>query len=151
MSPVSMIDQVDVMKEYLQDRFPEKIELIANNAAKVRDELSHLNREITTLLAPFKGASILTSHPSLGYFCKTYDLQQLTVECEGKSPAPRDVERLLKQLQHTEIRCAFRQIGFPDAATKKIARDLNVPLHDLDPYSVKYHHNLMHIARNIAQ
>jgi zinc transport system substrate-binding protein len=41
---------------------------------------------------------VLVSHPAFGYFCKDYDLEQISIEVEGKEPRPKDVseEYLIK-------------------------------------------------------
>lgn len=151
MSPVSMLNQISVMQGYLVNKFPDKLELITENANDIKSRLEVLNNTIKTQLAPYKGDSILTSHPSLGYFCDTYGLEQFTIECEGKDPTPRDIEALLHQLQHTQLRCAFKQKGFPDMATIKIAKDLRVPLYELDPFADDYYANMLQITGHVAE
>lgn len=151
MSPVSMIEQMHVMKECLIKQFPEKKELLEANASAVVEKLSSLNKEIQNILAPHSGSSILVSHPALGYFCDTYKLNQISIECEGKSPSPKDLEKLLKKLQYTKIQCAFSQRGFPNQAAEKISATLHFPLYELDPYDIHYEENLLKIATQIAQ
>jgi zinc transport system substrate-binding protein len=151
MSPVSMIEQIHVMQEYLIKQFPEKKELLQANANLVIEKLSSLNKEIQKILAPHSGSSVLLSHPALGYFCETYKLNQISIECEGKSPSPKDLEKLLKKLQHTKIQCAFSQRGFPNQAAEKISATLHFPLYELDPYDIHYEENLLKIATQIAQ
>ena len=151
MSPVSMLEQISVMKGYLIERFPEKSALIEANSVRVIKKLSNLNHEIEKILAPYSGSSILVSHPALGYFCDTYKINQISIECEGKSPSPKDLEALLQKLKHTQIRCAFTQRGFPNQAAQRISSDLHFPLYDLDPYDIHYEENLIKIANQITQ
>lgn len=98
MSPVLMMQQADVIKEVLIKWKPEYRSTIETNAARVMSRLSQLDATIRSVLAPFANEIILVSHPSLGYFCHTYQLQQYAIECEGKTPSPKDMENLLRQL-----------------------------------------------------
>ncbi|MCF7852543.1 MAG: zinc ABC transporter substrate-binding protein [Simkaniaceae bacterium] len=151
MSPVLMKEQVNAMLSYLILWKPEEAERFQENAAVVCKDLDELNHKIQTILAPYQGDAVLLSHPALGYFCQTYGLEQLSIECEGKTPSPRDMERLLKHLDHTQIRCAFSQPQFDNRALVKIANDLSIPTYSMDPYAIDYYKNLFTIASEIAQ
>lgn len=151
MSPISMIEQIQVMQKFLIAEFPSKEAVIKSNGSLVIQKLLALNQKIETILAPYVGESLLMAHPSLGYYCHTYHLEQISIECEGKSPSPRDIEALLQKLQHTKIRCAFTQRGFPDTAAKKMAADLHFPVYEIDPYRIDYSQNLIQISEEIAQ
>lgn len=150
MSPELMIKQLDVMKEALIKWKPNLAELIEANARRVHERLKKLNHEIKERLSPYKGDAILVTHSALGYFCQSYDLVQFSVECEGKEPSPRDIEKLLAKLRNTQIRCAFKQRQVDNRAITKIAADLTTPLYLMDPYDIDYYKNLIKIASEIA-
>ena len=151
MSPVMMIDQVAKMAAVLSDHFPNHVGEITENAGKLKYQLERLDARIAHHLAPYKGQSILVAHPCLGYYCHQYGLKQLSLECEGKEPSPKDVERLLAKLKHTTLRCAFIQDQYSSKAVKTIAHDLTTPIHTIDPYSSDYFENMMKITNDIVQ
>ncbi|MDN3504408.1 MAG: zinc ABC transporter substrate-binding protein [Rhabdochlamydiaceae bacterium] len=151
MSPQLMMKQVEVMKTALINWQPDKIGEIEANAQQVMFKLQKLNAEILQRLAPYKGNVILVGHPSLGYFCNTYDLIQYSIECDGKTPSPRDIEHLLRKLKHNEIRCAFAQPQFDERALKKIANDMTIPIYMVDPNSKHYYQTVLQVADDITQ
>lgn len=151
MNPNLALRQCKLITATLQKTFPENRETYQENYDGLSRELQNLNRSITQKLSPYKGSAILVSHPAFGYFCDQYGLVQLSVECEGKEPRPRDVGRILEKAKEYDVRSAFVQPGFPNRGLKLIAKKLQLPIYEINPYARDYFTNMQYITDLITK
>ena len=103
------------------------------------------------LLAPFQGKAIITSHAALGYFCYDYNLVQIAVECEGKSPLPQTVDRALTAARNSDAQCVFTFPGHSDKGALFLAKDLELKTYEIDPLSESLLKTIEHLAIDIAK
>jgi len=150
-SPRIALQQSEVIAKTLAELFPKNRELYEKNFEALAKDLKELDQELTQMLAPFKGDAILISHPSLGYFCKDYGLLQMSVECEGKDPRPKDVEEILSLANVYHVRSVLIQTGFNNQGAQFFAAKLHLHIYQIDPYSRDYLNNMRKIAEYIAR
>lgn len=151
LSPKIAKQQAKKIYDTLSALFPENQALYQKNHSKLQRELSALDEAIKTKLAPFRGDAILTSHPAFAYFCKEYHLIQLSVECEGKDPRPKDVEEIFLKAKKLKPRTALLQVGFNNQGAKLIAQKLDIPTVSFNPNEKDYPQNMKRLAEYIAQ
>ena len=109
------------------------------------------NEQISKILSTLKGSrTFMVFHPSWGYFAKAYDLEQIAVEVEGKSPKPRELVHLIKEAREEKVTAIFTQPEFSDASAKIIANELHIPVVKISPMSVNWSENLINMAKTIA-
>ncbi|MCB1085373.1 MAG: zinc ABC transporter substrate-binding protein, partial [Chlamydiia bacterium] len=97
------------------------------------------------------GKTIMVSHAALGYFCKDFDLKQVAVECEGKSPLPREVEQIIAFAKSHEIICLFTAPQFNNRGAEIIAKDLGIRIEKFDPLASNPLNTIELVAHTIAQ
>ncbi|NGX39571.1 MAG: High-affinity zinc uptake system binding-protein ZnuA [Chlamydiae bacterium] len=151
LNPIFVKQQAKTIHDTLVELFPEHEKLYTKNLIKLIQKLTDLNETIAELLAPYQGEAILSSHPAFAYFCKEYDLLQLSVECEGKEPRPKDVEEIFKKAQNYHPRVALLQLGFNNRGAELIAKKLGIPIYTFNPFSRDYFTNMKQLAEHIAQ
>jgi len=98
-------------------------------ALEIDNEFDALRRE----LAPLYGKNIFVYHPSFGYFLDEFGIRQQAVETGGKSPGPRDLNRLITLAKQEQPAAIFVQAQFPAAAAKTVADAVGARLVSLDP------------------
>lgn len=150
-SPKIALQQSQVIANTLMKLFPEHQDLYQRNFDRLSSDLKQLDQDLTSMLTPLKGEAILISHPSLGYFCRDYGLIQLSVECEGKDPRPKDVEQILQLANVYKVRCVLIQTGFNNQGAQFFASQLRLPMYRIDPYARDYLNNMRNIAGYIAK
>ncbi|MBS0629904.1 MAG: zinc ABC transporter substrate-binding protein [Verrucomicrobia bacterium] len=150
-SPRIALQQSQAIANTLIELFPEHKDFYQRNFDSLSADLKELDQEVTSILGPFKGEAILISHPSLGYFCRDYGLLQLSVECEGKDPRPKDVEQIMAMAKVYHIRSVLIQTGFNNQGAQYFAAKLNLHTYRIDPYAKDYLSNIRKIAEVIAQ
>ena len=53
--------------------------------------------------------TFLVMHPAWGHFAKTYGLEQIAIEHEGKSPGARTLQLLIKRAKQEKVKVVFIQ------------------------------------------
>jgi len=151
LSPKLALKQALIMTQSLIELFPDNKELYQKNFNNLMLDMVKLEKDLEAEISPFRGSAILVSHPAFGYFCQDFGLIQLSVECEGKDPRPRDVENILKQAEKYKVLCVFLQQGFNNRGAQLIGKKLQLPYYRVDPYARDYLTNMRKISGYIAK
>lgn len=138
MSPKLAIEQAKIMEATLSAKFPEQREMFKENLAQLCEELASLDLEIQESLKKIESRTILVSHPAFGYFCKEYDLKQLSVELDGKDPRPRYLKNVLDEAMTSNMKLALALPQYNNKGVELIAKELDASVHSIDPYSADY-------------
>ena len=115
--------------------------------ASIEETNSQIKKILSTLK---KSRTFMVFHPSWGYFAKAYDLKQIAVEVEGKSPKPRELVMLIKEAQEEKVNAIFTQPEFSDSSAKIIANELHIPVVKVSPMAPNWSENLINMAKTIA-
>jgi len=129
---------------------PENAPLFHKRLQVLCSELQNLDEELVEFFKAHPTKTILISHPSLGYFCRDYHIDQLSLEIEGKEPLPRDLLHLLDDAKAENIRQILVQPQHELRGAERIAKELRLPLKMIDPYDENYLMNLRMIADAIG-
>jgi zinc transport system substrate-binding protein len=150
LSPKQSKTQARVIAETLSALYPEHKELYQSNLNKFLNELDNLDAFIATTLKPLKKRLILVSHPAYAYFCRDYDIEQLSIEFEGKDPTPKQLTKVITQARDNGLKTVFIQIQYNNKGARLIANQLGAKVVNLDPYSENYLESMRTIALAIA-
>ncbi len=122
-----------------------------NNLNLFLDRVNHTDNQIKELLSTLKGSrTFMVFHPSWDYFANAYNLEQIAVEVEGKSPKPRELVNLIKEAKEEKVKAIFTQPEFSDASAKIIANELHIPVVKISPMAQNWSDTLIVIAKTIA-
>lgn len=148
-SPRLILVQCHEMAKVLTLLQPQHEQLYRKNLEALEKELIELDGYIHEQLKPLQGSALLVSHPAFGYFCKDYEITQLSVESSGRDPLPKDVEDILKKAQHYKVRAVFTQKGYNNKGAELIAEKLKLPVFCVDPYARDYLENMRQMVELI--
>jgi zinc transport system substrate-binding protein len=114
-------------------------------------ELDELDSKIKEILKDVpKNATFMVFHPAWGYFAKRYNLTQLSVEVEGKSPKMKALIGLLKKAKVEKVQAIFTQPEFSDKSAQLIANNLGIKVIKASPLASNWAENLLNLAKAIA-
>lgn len=150
LNPKLAAKQAMAITANLAQRFPENQHAFEQNLGKLLVDLESLDLEIQEILKPVEKRLILVSHPAFGYFCKEYDLEQLSVEYEGKDPRPKHLEEILKRAVSQSMEVALALPQYNNKGAQLIAEKIHVPVYFIDPYSADYFETMRRLAHLIA-
>jgi zinc transport system substrate-binding protein len=150
LSPQLVEQQVQQICVSLCNLFPEQAPLFRERLTAFCQELKQLDGELVHYFQEHPTPHILISHPSLGYFCRDYHIEQLSLEIEGKEPLPRDLLSLLDKAKAKNIRQILIQPQHEARGAERIAKELDLSIKMIDPYDENYLANLRQIAKTIG-
>jgi zinc transport system substrate-binding protein len=93
--------------------------------------------------------AFMVFHPAWGYFARTYGLEQIAVEMEGKEPKPADLKRLIRHARERGIKVIFVQPEFSTKSAEAIAKAIGGKVVLANPLALDWANNLKEIASEI--
>jgi zinc transport system substrate-binding protein len=142
--------QVKTIADTLVSRYPEHTALYQKNMKTLLQDLDNLDNDIKGFLAPLQNRVIMVSHPAYAYFCRDYQLKQLSIEFEGKDPSPQQLTRVLTNARQAGIKTIFIQMQYNNKGARLIAKEIGAKLVTLDPYAENYFDTMREIAKHFA-
>lgn len=96
------------------------------------------------------GKSILIFHPALAYFCRDYNITQISIEQDGKEPSPAFMAEIVKTAKEKGIKSIFISKEFDTRNAEAIAGEINGKVVVFDPMAENWSENLIRLADLIA-
>lgn len=151
LDPELVIIQGQNIAAALKEALPEHAAAIDARLEKFTATMRELIDELTLVLEPVKGETMLVFHPAFGYFADRFGLKQKAIEIEGKEPAPRQLVNLIRYCKAQKIHIVFVQKQFPVSAAETVARSINGSVIIIDPLSDNYIDNLRALGASLAK
>jgi zinc transport system substrate-binding protein len=151
LSPVNAKIMVGNIYAALIEKDAEHKEFYRMNKTKYIEELAALDKQIKTMLAQKKNRKFMVYHPAWGYFARSYDLEQIAVEKQGKEPTAKGILQVIEQAQKENINIIFASPQFNTKNAQVIAREIKGEVLLIDPLAKNYIDNLKNIALQLAQ
>jgi zinc transport system substrate-binding protein len=121
------------VKELLCELKPERRSVYEQNFSSLSDTIDYYDKLATSLFSEYKGKSFMIYHPALGYIARDYDLNQISVETEGKEPNPSSLRDFIDRAGNENIRIILVQKGFDTKNARAIASEIGAELKEIDP------------------
>lgn len=150
LSPKQVEIQVRTIALALSRLFPENALLYQQGLDLLLKNLNLLDEEIAALLKPLKNRLILVSHPAYAYFCRDYDLRQLSIEFEGKDPTAFQLTTTLNKARAAKTKKVYIQIQYNNKGARLFAKELGAEVVMLNPYSEDYFTSMLENARQFS-
>lgn len=130
--------------------YPDSVKYI-DNYQHLIDRLDSLDNALRTQFAASETKYFLIYHPAYTYLSRDYDIEQLTIEEEGKEPSAEQMRKLIHQARTEKIRILFYQPQFSRAAVSALASEIGAEAIEIDPLQENVIENLSHIAELITE
>lgn len=138
MSPSLAKQQVATIAESLAQLFPQHAAEYRSNLERGLEQLTQLDEEVRSLLAKGHPDAIVISHPALGYFCRDYGIEQLSIEIEDKEPLPGDLAVLVAKIEQKKVSTIFLLPQHNNQGAMRVADLLHMNVQSIDPYAIDY-------------
>ena len=150
-SPALVMRQAEAIRDTLIALDPDgKTEYEANCERFVAD-LAVLQEEIRGKLTPYKGKTIYVYHPTYGYFCDEFGLEQKAIEVDGKPPTPKTLADWIGNVRRDEVRVIIVQPEFNRSAAEKVAESTGAKLVAHSTLSRDYFQSMRYLAALIEE
>lgn len=130
---------------------PDNRQLFSENLEALLTEIDSTDQVISELMTDLPTRKYLIFHPALGYFARDYNLEQLSIEFEGKDPTPKHMQNIIEQVQNEKIGTILIQKEFDKENAEIIARETGIKIAEIDPLDYHWSEQLISIARKLKQ
>ncbi|HWL95539.1 MAG TPA: zinc ABC transporter substrate-binding protein [Phycisphaerae bacterium] len=151
LDPTLVKKQAQLICDTLAKHDPNHAENYRSNLTAFLAELDVIDRELSTLLDPHRGKTILVFHPSFAYFCQRYGLEQLVIETEGKEPGPRKLGEIIATARQKNVGVVFSQEEYSSAGAQAVAEEIGARVVRVAPQSADWKDNLLSMAREMVK
>ncbi len=113
--------------------------------------IDQTNNDIKNILKNIPiDTKFMVFHPAWGYFAKEYNLIQLPIEVEGKSPKPKALKYLIDEAREEKVKAIFTQPEFSPKVANQIANELNIKVIKTTPLDPNWKENLIKLSKAIS-
>lgn len=152
LAPKLVAIQARAIKDGLVQADPTNRAIYERNLASFEKEISRLDQELGSAFEKLKGAKhILVYHPAWGYFCRSYGLEQVAVEKEGKKPTAKGLAHLIEQAKEEKAKVIFVQPQFSTRAANTVAKAIHGQVVAIDPLAPDWAANLRKVATKLQR
>jgi zinc transport system substrate-binding protein len=130
-------------------QYPEHTDTFMENYGTFEARLNTLDDEISEQLAGLDQRAFMIFHPVLGYFAQDYQLEQISIEYEGKEPTPAQLKRSIDDARKAGVRVIFIQQEFDAQNARLVAAEIGGEVVEIDPLAEQWYDNMRSIALEI--
>ncbi len=148
LSLANMESMAELVAAVLIDKLPEHKSLYTSNLNKLLSQIKSLDSIALNQLKT-KGAFAIV-HPSLNYFARDYDLEQVAIEQDGKEPSAAALKGLLDELRAKGCEIIFYSRQNPMTVANHIAAEIDAQTVEYDPVQYQWLEGMQAIINTIS-
>jgi zinc transport system substrate-binding protein len=130
---------------------PQNREYYIQNKNEYLAKLDKLDTDISGNLTGITNRWFIVFHPAWGYFATAYNLTQLAIEIEGKTPSPKDVTNVVQEAEEHNIKVVFASPQFDVKSAQTIAELIGGRVALIDPLARDYINNMYQVLSELVQ
>ena len=134
-SPVCAITIASSVRDLLIELNPDETAKYESNYQNLTIKINEIDALARNLFSDVKIRSFMIFHPNLGYLARDYNLEEITVEHEGKEPSPLRMKELIDLARTVGLQTIFVQKEYDVKNAKAIADEINAVIQIIDPLS----------------
>lgn len=138
------------MLNALEALSPQHADYFRANYKQLSHRLDSLDDAFAERLAPLSGKAFLIWHPSLSYFARDYQLQQIAVGQENKDMSVRQFQSQIDQAECNDVAICFVQKNFDSSQAENIIRQLNAKVVEINPLDSDWQRQLEIVVDALA-
>lgn len=148
--------RVRIMAENIRDAFIKEDsanrKIYQSNFLNFIKKINEVDSKIADVFLQCKKEKLvfMVYHPSFQYFAKSFGLNQIAIEAEGKEPTPKELQLLINTAKKENIKTIFIEPQSSKKSAQFIAKAIGAKLLEVDPLSINWGDNLIKFAESIA-
>jgi len=151
LSPGACFQMVINMKEELAKAYPEKSTVYEKKLSEIQKEIAEIDFLIRDMLAGLQKRQFLIYHPSLSYYARDYNLEQLAIEIHGKEPSLVYIQETIKRASKKGLKNVFVQQQFNTESAETIAKELGGQVILFNPLSYNWDQEIISLTRKMIE
>jgi zinc transport system substrate-binding protein len=130
---------------------PQNRDYYIQNGDEYLAKLDKLDTDISGNLTGITNRWFIVFHPAWGYFARDYNLTQVAIEIEGKTPSPKDIADVLQDAEEHNIKMVFASPEFDVKSAQTIAEAIGGRVAFIDPLARDYIVNMHKVLGELVQ
>lgn len=139
------------MARALSEQNPDSAGVYGERLAALTAQLDSLDRGIKARVASAPVRAFAIWHPSLSYFARDYDLEQVPVGMENKEMSARQLREVIDHARGDSIRVFFFQKEYDRRQAETINEAIGSRIVTVDPLAYEWDEQMMLIADELAR
>ncbi len=144
-APRSALIIAESVRDLLTELNPGKAVEYQANFGRLSERLREIDNMAGELFAEYAGRAFMIFHPALGYIARDYNLEEVSLEHEGKEPSPARMKELIDRAVKERIKVIFVQKEHDIRNARAIANETGAEIVVIDPLSEKWEESVIHI------
>lgn len=133
-----------IIAEYSDSvKYTEAYNVLIHNLNELDAECANLCKESST-------EAFVIYHPALTYFARSYGLEQIAIEKDGKEPSAKHLVTIINEAKVKGVKCLLYQVQYPRSAVEVIAKDMGIECYEIDPLKENVVDNILDITHTIT-
>lgn len=126
---------VQTIATHAAELLPQHVQRIMDNAQAYCQRLDVLDAQITDMLAPYAGKSIVTFHEAFPYFANAYGLKIAAVMSDEheNTLSPKELADVIAAIEAAGVPPLFTEPDSSSVSAKAIANETGASIYELDP------------------
>jgi zinc transport system substrate-binding protein len=134
-SPKCAMIMASSVKGFLCELNPSQKQKYETNYQNLFSKIQEVDKKARELFLGLPKRSFMIFHPNLGYLARDYDLEEISVEYEGKEPTPSRMKDLIDRARKDSLKTIFVQREYDTKNAKAIADEIGAEVKIIDPLS----------------
>ena len=149
LNPMLAITMARNISDALIDMDKANKDFYLKNFQKLMNDLLAFDESAKNELAGLKNRKFVVYHPAWGYFAKHYDLEQISIERNGKEPKIDEMASTVKMIKDENIKVIFADPNRSQKSAQVLASQTGAKVELLDPLGYNLLENLKIAVRAI--
>lgn len=129
---------------------PANKETFQANLDRLLAKIDSVDHAVEQILTNIPSRTFMVFHPALGYFARQYNLIQLSIEYEGKTPSPRHIQNIVLEAKAQKIANILIQKEFDIENAEIIANETGSKVIEIDPLAYDWPSEMISLAHKMA-
>ncbi|MCB9258599.1 MAG: zinc ABC transporter substrate-binding protein [Ignavibacteriales bacterium] len=132
--------------DVLSQKYPQHKNYFTNNRNNFVHKVDSVSNVIYQIIYKKSENVLFVYHPAWKYFAEQYNLEEISIEQDGKSPKANDLKNFIEAAKLKGAKCIFFDPHFDDSSVLAIAETLDLAIDSLNPLPTDYIKNMEDIA-----
>jgi zinc transport system substrate-binding protein len=133
MSPAVLLNLLPVIKDAIAEVYPEFQQVIEANYPALYADVERVHLQMQEITQSISQKRFMIFHPALTYLARDYGMEQVSIEHEGKEPAPGQLSQLIREARAETIPVIFIQEEYDRRNAELVAAETGAKLIQINP------------------
>jgi zinc transport system substrate-binding protein len=149
MSPGVMLRLLPVLRDVIVEVYPELEQTINENYPYVLADVERMHFEMQELTQTLSKRRFMIFHPALTYLARDYDLEQVSIEHEGKEPSPAQLSHLIRLARAENVPVIFIQEEYDVRNARLVAEETGAEIVQINPLAYDWVMEMEKLSQNL--